>query len=268
MTTGKFTTSAAILALIAGLGGAAIAQTTPEAPATAPVAPAVEALPEALTALNLQDVEIKTKRGLREVEGRMPDGVEIEAKIGMNGEFVEIEADDGVLPQSLVDQMLPQSVQASQVFSQFATIDEIESRRGVFMIKGEDAGGEDMRAALDPEGRVMGFGRGDDHRRGGHGKGMRDGPRGHGDHMERGEGPRGEHGRGGGPRGERFGGAMPEPGFDPVSAQQQLTDAGYTQFGFLRMNGPRSLIEATNPQGEAVLLELDPAGELVRETAR
>ena len=47
-----------------------------------------------------------------------------------------------------------------------------------------------------------------------------------------------------------------------------LTQAGYQNFGFLRPNGPRVMLEATNPQGEAVTLELDRQGELVRETAR
>ena len=56
--------------------------------------------------------------------------------------------------------------------------------------------------------------------------------------------------------------------FDAVAVNQKLTQAGYQNFGFLRPNGPRVMLEATNPQGEAVTLELDRQGELVRETAR
>lgn len=348
MNKAKFSASVAMIAMLAGLGTAAMAQTAPEAPG--PAAQGMPApLPQALTALNLQNIEIETKRdGLREVEGRTADGIKIEAKIGIDGELLEVEADDGVLPQSLIDQivpqavrdhqamalfagideikrrpghieikgeqsngediearfdaqnnlvaievddaalpaslieaMLPQAVRDSQLLAQFGAIDEIKTRRGAFLIEGKDASGKDLRAALDAEGRVVRFGRGDDDRKGKrdmdrrgemHGKDMRGhGTRGEGPrHSMRGEAGRGEAGRGearrGAPGGPAVGRGM--PAFDPVAAQQQLADAGYSAFGFLRSDGPRSLIEATNPQGEAVLLELDPAGELVRETAR
>ena len=36
----------------------------------------------------------------------------------------------------------------------------------------------------------------------------------------------------------------------------------------MRQEGPRVLLDATNPDGETVTLELDPQGQLVRETAR
>lgn len=348
----RLTTSAAILALIAGLGGTALAQAPADAPATqaAPAAQASpDALPEALAALDLQGLEIETRRGgFREVEGRTADDVKIEATVGPRGELFEAEAEDGALPQSLIEAMLPEAarqheamalftridevkrrpdqvevkgdaqggdeikarfdgrnalvgfeaddgaipdtviaallppaVRDSQILSQFDRLDEIQLRRGVFMVEGEDSAGEDMRAAVDAEGRVMRFGRADDDRRGPRGDDMRGGPRGHemrgGEHRRDGHGPRGEwregKGPGGdGPRGDGPGRGMPDraaaPAFDPVAVQQRLADAGYGQFGFLRADGPRSLIEATNPQGEAVTLELDPTGELVRETAR
>lgn len=333
MTKASFSASVAMIALMAGLGGGAIAQTAPQDPAAAAeTLPASAELPEALTALGLQNIEIETKRaGLREIEGRTADGVKIEAMIGINGEVLAIEADDGVLPASLVEQLLPQAlrdhqamalfatideikrgrdhievkgeqqngedvearfdsqnaligievdgaalpaalleeilpqaVRDSQLVAQFAAIDEIKTRGRAFLIEGVDASGKDLRAALDAEGRVVRFGR-----PGADGKGKRGAM--HGDEM-RGHGSRGEgqrHGMRGGSEGSN---GMPAqaalPDFDPVAAQQRLADAGYTGFGFLRADGPRSLIEATSPQGEAVLLELDPAGELVRETAR
>lgn len=328
MRNGKFSASVAVLALLTGLGGAAMAQTVTQ---DTPAATAAEALPEALGALNLQGIETETKRGgLREIEGRTADGVKIEAKIDMNGEIVEVEADDGALPQSLIEALLPQAirdhaamaqfatideikrhrgfvevkgdqangedvearfdaqnaligievddaalpaalietilppaVRDSQVLAQFATIDEIRTRGGAFLIEGEDSAGEDMRAALDAEGRVVRFGRAGDDRKGGRDKEMRG--------EMRGQEMRGEHRRGDGPRGERPGrmsGQAAAPAFDAVAAQQRLADAGYTGFGFLRPDGPRVVIEATNPQGDAVLLELDAAGELVREAAR
>ena len=57
----RFTTSAAMLALVAGIGTGAMAQT----------APASNDLPAPLAALNLNNLEIDTKRdGMRDIEGR------------------------------------------------------------------------------------------------------------------------------------------------------------------------------------------------------
>lgn len=332
----RFTTSAAMLALIAGIGTGAMAQTAPTA---------VD-LPAPLAGLNLNNLEIETKRdGMRDIEGRTAEGVDIEAKVDMAGNLVEVEADDGVLPQALIDALvradlrgapvmaqfgsitevkqhpahleikgrqptgaeievkfdrqnaligvemddaaipadlvntlLPQAVRDNEVIAQFDRIDEIGNRDGRVMVKGEDADGRDMRAEFDADGRVLRFGsedgpRGD--RRGEERRGDR-GPghdvRGPGGHGMRGEGP------GDGPRGERpMGGAggdgprgpAPVPAdFDAVAVNQRLTQAGYSNFGFLRPEGPRLMLEATNPQGESVTLELDRQGEVVRETAR
>ncbi|WP_207102184.1 hypothetical protein [Paracoccus shandongensis] len=329
----KFTTSAAMLALIAGIGTGAMAQT----------APAAGDLPAPLAGLNLNNLRVETKRdGIREVDGRTADGVDIEAKIDMAGNLVEVEADGGVLPQALLDAMvpadlrgqqvmtlfgsiteikqrpehvevtgrqptgseiearfdrqntlvgvevddaaipadlvatlLPQAVRDNEVIGQFDRIEQIMTRDGRVMVEGEDANGENMRAEFDADGRVLRFGReegrgpkGDrpgEERRGDRGPGKHGdrGPRaaehGPGDHGPRGEGPRGE-----GPRGP-----APIPAdFDAVAVNRALTQAGYKDFGFLRTEGPRLMLEATNPQGEAVTLELDPRGEVIRETAR
>ncbi|WP_347138512.1 hypothetical protein [Paracoccus sp. SSK6] len=326
----KFTTSAAMLALIAGIGTGAMAQT----------APAATDLPAPLAGLNLKNLDIETKRdGMREIEGRTADGVDIEAKVDMAGNLVEVEADGGALPQPLLDAMvpadlrgqqvmslfgsitevkqrpehveisgrqptgaeiearfdrqnaligvevddaslpadlvgalLPQAVRDNEVIGQFDRIEEIMNRNGRIMVEGEDANGEDMRAMFDTDGRVLRFGREDDdgpkgdRDRGRHGDhGPRMGDRGPGDH-----GPHGEHGaRGAGPAGDGPRGPAPIPAdFDAVAVNQKLTQAGYKDFGFLRAEGPRLMLEATNPQGEAVTLELDPRGEVVRETAR
>lgn len=331
----RFTTSAAMLALIAGIGTNAMAQT----------APAAGDLPAPLAGLNLNNLEIETKRdGTREIEGRTAEGVDIEAKIDMAGNLIEVEADGGVLPQSLVDAMvpadlrgqqvmtlfgslteikqrpehveingrqptgaeiearfdrqngligvevddaaipadlvstlLPQAVRGNEVIGQFDRIEEVMNRDGRVMVEGEDANGYDMRAEFDADGRVLRFGReegrgpkGDrpaEERRGDRGPGQ------HGDHGPRGEGPRNadarEGQRGDGPRGADARGPAPVPaGFDAVAVNRKLTQAGYKDFGFLRAQGPRLMLEATNPQGEAVTLELDRQGEVVRETAR
>lgn len=338
MTIRTITTSVAMLALIAGIGTTAVAQT------------AVSGLPAPLADLNLNNLSVETKRdGMQEIEGRTADGVEIEAKIDMAGNVVEVEADDGVLPQPLVDAfvsadlrgqsvmslfgsitevkqrpdhveikgrqstgaeievkfdrqnalvgvevdegaipadlvatLLPQAVRDNEVIGQFGRIDEIENRNGRIQVEGRDAGGEKMRADFDADGRVLRFGRDDGPRGHGHDHaekrhGDRGGPGERGDRSERGmpgerfggEGPRGDDRRAQGPMGDGPRGAAPVPAdFDTVAVNQQLTEAGYRNFGFLRADGPRLILDATNPQGEAVTLELDPQGEVVRETAR
>lgn len=338
MTLRTLTSSAAMLALIAGIGTGAMAQT------------AVTGLPAPIAALNLNNLSVETKRdGMQEIEGRTADGVEIEVKIDMAGNVVEVEADDGAMPQSLIDAylpaglrdqpamalfgsitdikqrpdhveiegrqstgakiearfdrqnalvgievdegaipaelvaaLLPQAVRDAEVIGQFARIVEIENRNGRIEVEGRDANGERMRADFDADGRVLRFGRdegrGPRHhdageRRGGRGPEGR-GPegRGRGEHEMRaghGDGPR-RDGPQGGPRpgaGSRGAAAVPAD-FDAVAVNQRLTQAGYGQFGLLRADGPRLILEATNPQGEAVTLELDPQGEVVRETAR
>ncbi|WEF25342.1 hypothetical protein [Paracoccus sp. S3-43] len=249
-----FTTSAAMLALIAGIGTGALAQT----------APAAGDLPGPLSQLNLRNLDIETRPdGMREVEGRTADGVDIEARIDMAGNLVGIEADDAAIPPDLVGTLLPQAVRDNEVIGQFDRIEQIVTRDGRVMVKGEDSGGQDMRADFDADGRVLRFGR-EDGPRGARGAQAR-----HADHGPRhGRGPghddRMSDGRGDGPR-------RPAPvpaDFDPVAVNQRLTQAGYSGFGFLRAEGPRLLLEATNPQGEAVTLELDRQGEVVRETAR
>ncbi|MBC9245752.1 hypothetical protein H4P12_03270 [Paracoccus sp. 11-3] len=351
MTTGKFITSGAILALIAGLGGAVSAQTEPTAGQT---------LPAPLAALNLTDLQIDTKRdGIRKIEGMTAEGVKIEAQLDMAGNVIELEADDGVLPQSLIDaylpqaardhafmgsfaqieeinilpdlivvsgnqengddieaafdkenklvkaefddaalpasvieEMVPQSVREGDIFAQFAIVEEVGQRRDILIVKGDDADGKGMGAAFDQDGRVLRFGRegdrprgprfGDDGPRGDdrggwgrHGPGDH-GPDGHrGDkHGRNGHGPRGDDQRGDGsrddgPRDNDEARMVPaQPSFDAVAVNKTLTEAGYSNFGFLRPQGNSVVIEATNPQGENVLLELGADGDVVRETAR
>lgn len=326
----RFTTSAAMLALIAGIGTGAMAQTA---------APAPGDLPAPLAGLNLGNLEVETKRdGMREIEGRTADGIDIEAKVDMAGNLVEVEADGGALPQSLtdalvpaelrgqqvmglfgsitevkqrpdyveikgrqpsgaeievkfdrqntligvevddaaipadlVDTLLPQAVRDNEVIAQFDRIDEIGNRNGRVTVKGEDATGEDMRAEFDADGRVLRFGREDGPR--GDRREERRSDRGPG-HGERGMRPGGHAMHGDRPHGMRLMGrdsgrpaALPA-NFDSVAVNQRLTGAGYTALGLLHAHGPRLLLDATNPQGEAVTLELDPKGEVVREMAR
>ncbi|MGR3197979.1 MAG: hypothetical protein ACU0DM_04480, partial [Paracoccus sp. (in: a-proteobacteria)] len=163
----------------------------------------------------------------------------------------------GVLPQSIVEALLPQPVRDTQILSEFGMIEEIRTRDGRFDVKGEDADGVDLRASFDEAGNVLRFGRDDDDRRGGRG-----GPGRHGEH---GHGRPGKGDRDDGPRASMQDAAQ---SIDTVAVNRRLSEAGYGQFGLLRQDGPRLLLDATNPDGEAVTLEFDPQGEVVRETAR
>lgn len=207
--------------------------------------------------------EIKLRPDHIDVKGNQPDGADAELKFDPQGALVGAELDDAALPDALVQALLPQAVRDADVFSQFGRIDEIGSRNGHFIVKGEDASGRDMGAAFDQEGRVLRFGS-DGPRKGGHdhhGRDRDDDRR--GDDRRGGPGHAGRGGPDGHPaRGPRL------ADFNAVEVNQRLTAAGYSQFGFLRPQGPRIVLEATNPQGEPVVLELDRAGEVVRETAR
>ncbi|RNF35600.1 hypothetical protein [Paracoccus methylarcula] len=272
MSRDKFLGATAIIAVIASIGGGAMAQTGAQGdqrPANSSSGAAQPALPAELEALNLENIESRIKRGgFREIEGRTGDGTEIEARVDNSGKLIGVEADDGPLPQTLIDSLLPQSIRSNEMIGQFAVIEEIGSRREMLGVKGEDAQGEEIFALFDQDGRLLRFGRDDDDRRPDgkrmHREGRHWGPD-HGDgarekHMRRmAPGPDGAHG---GPR------RMPAPEFEPSEVNRQLSDAGYGEFGFLHMDGPRILLEATNPQGEPVTLELDPKGEIIRETAR
>lgn len=268
----KFLGATAIIAVIASVGGGVMAQTATQgdqSSASSSAETARSALPPELEALNLKNIESGIRRGgIREIEGRTSDGIEIEARVDKSGKLLEVETDDGQIPQSLIDALLPQSIRDNEVIGQFAMIEEIGTRREMLGVKGEDAQGEDLFALFDQDGRLLRFGRDDDDdRRGGkmmHREGRHGGPA-HGD------GDREKHMRrmakqhADGDRGPR---RMPRVEFEPSKVNTQLSDAGYGEFGFLQMKGPRILLDATNPQGESVTLELDPKGEIIRETAR
>lgn len=291
-----FRNTAAILALVAGLGGAAYAQTaietapaTPEAtsptpPATTPATPVeitAETLPDLLKGLNLQNIDIDQDRRHIEVEGNLADGTQIEAKLDPQGQLRRIEADDdAALPASVIEAMIPEAVRGAEMYGQFTSINEIglppadAPVKGV-MIEGIDANGEQLRALFGEDGTLNRFGRGDDdhgprgHRHGDRGgdHGERHGKRGdHGDHGER--GMRGhDKNRDGGHDMGRDGGQPPAP-LDAAAVTTILTDAGYQSLGEITQDGPRTLIEAVNAAGETVTVELSPRGDVVRETAR
>tara|TARA_B100000378_G_scaffold262452_1_gene244555 strand:+ start:11880 stop:12806 length:927 start_codon:yes stop_codon:yes gene_type:complete len=267
-------TSAVILALMGAIGTGALAQD--QAPATAQSSPQTQ-LPQVLGALNLTDIATREARhGGNRIEGNLPGGGEIQAVIDESGNLVMVDVDDAAMPQSLIDAMLPQSVRDNAVFGQFATIGKLATMDSRVMIGGEDADGEDLRAGFDAEGRLLRFGREDgDGRR--FGRGPERGEHGGKDESRKGRGPgmMGGHDgdregpRGGDRRGERPGeGPGRAPMMDRAAIDKVLGDAGYTDLAQPRRAGPRFALDATNPAGEQVTLEIDAKGDILRETAR
>lgn len=266
------------LSAMVGMPLAAFAQdSAPAQPTDQPAAqvqqqPAAE-LPALLQSLNLTDVRVKEeRRGFKRIKGETPEGLEIRAFVDQSGNLRGIFADDDVeaaLPQAVIDQMIPEAVRNQDILGQIATISAVFSDERGVMVAGEDAQGEDIRAGFTNDGTLMRFGRGDDAKGGKHGlhhkgkgedrgkhRGRDDDDDDHGGRFHRDR--HGDHGERG-PRGA---------GLSPERLQETLSAAGYTNLGDVTRDGPRTLVVATNPQGEAVVVELSPAGEVVRESAR
>lgn len=220
------------------------------------------------------------------VEGTIVEtGKNFDAMVNSDGELVGMRTAEGsALPASVLEALLPEAVRGNAVLAEIDTVSAIGSRDGAVMAAGQDAEGEKVRIAFDAEGELVHFNRGDDRGgRGGHGMDDRGGkgPRG-----DRG-GERGDHGHGGkhgdkGPRGDRGGDRGGERGgdrggdrgpdaapVDEAAVRSAVEGAGYTDLGDLSDARGRGIaIEAVNPQGEEVLVIVNPEGEVMRETAR
>ena len=172
--------------------------------------------------------------------------------------LIGAEIERGALPQALVDEILPPAVRNAEIYGTFASLSSIRAEGDSYGLRGRDGSGARMRAQLDASGAVLRF-RGDDD------EGQ---PRArmHDRMKERMEG----RGDDGGRRAAEHRGPMGSPAapIDTVAISQRLSEAGYGSFGLLQQRGPRLSLQATNPDGEPVTLELDPAGEILRETAR
>lgn len=299
----NFRTPMALSAVLALLAGPALAQdaaspaapTPPAAEAAAPVA-----LPPALQEAGLTDVT--SKRGPRDgsrIEGKLPDGSRIQAMLDAQGGLRGVKAQgEAMLPPALVARLVPQAVRDNAVYAELGSLRAVfTDERGV-MLAGQDAQKNRVHAAFASDGTLLRFGRGDDDDRGGkdRGKGW-DKDRGH-DHGKR-HGDRHDDRRDNGRddrRGDRDGRGPgpdapppPPPGAAPGAApdaapapaperqgsavprgalRQALTSAGYSQLGEISRDGARVMAQAVNPEGEPVLVELNPQGAVVREIAR
>ncbi|WP_449045613.1 hypothetical protein [Paracoccus versutus] len=304
----KLSTSIALSALLAAFSAPVLAQETPAAPPPAAEAQAQApvALPQVLQDAGLTDVTSKRgPRGATRLEGKLPDGTQIDAMLDDKGQLRGLRAKgDGVLPQALVDQLVPQPVRDSAVFGELGGLKAVFSGERGVMLAGQGDGKQGVRAAFTQDGTLMRFGRGDAERGGDRGKGWqgkhdhdrRDMRRGH----HRGDGPRGwDHG----PRGDRGGergwdrgpgrdmpppapaGEAPAPAAPEAPAPQRqgalspdqldrgevrmaLTSAGYSRIGEIMQDGTRVLAQAVNPEGEPVAVELSPKGQVTREINR
>lgn len=290
-----FTTSVAAVAMMSMLAGPLLAQSAPSAPeASHGQSEAQVVLPQVLRDAGLTDVSGKETRHGQRVTGKLSDGTTIGALLDRDGKLRGLRAQgDAVIPRSLIDQVVPQAVRNQPIFAELGAIDAIFlGERGV-MLSGKDAQSKSVRAGFAEDGTLMRFGRGEDDRRGpgmdhrmdrgddgdhrggkhrGHdgGKGPRHGDDGHKGPRHEGrkghdDGPRGEKAPGGDRDGSRGGPATPPT---PDAVRGSLTDAGYTQIGQILQQGRVTVAQATNPEGEAVLVEVAPDGRVVRELNR
>lgn len=211
--------------------------------------------------------EIKFDPRHLEIEGRDADGAEMKLRFDpSSARLIGAEIKHGALPQALVDEILPPAVRNAEIFGTFASLGSIRAEGDSYGLRGRDGSGARMRAQLDASGAVLRF-RGDDDDGNPRAR-MHDRMK---ERMERrgDEGGRraGEHRAPmGGPAAPMMGGAAAP--IDTVAINRRLSEAGYGDFGLLQQRGPRLSLQATNPDGEPVTLELDPTGEILRETAR
>ncbi|MTH35179.1 hypothetical protein GL279_11255 [Paracoccus limosus] len=296
----NFAASVAALALLAGLSAPVLAQDAPAAPAEQAQ---TLALPQVLRDAGLRDFDIRPTRHGSRVAGKLADGTELGGFMDDKGALrgVRVEG-DAVLPATLIEQLVPGPVREQPLFAELAKVKAVFLGPEGVMVAGLDAKDLPVRAGFATDGTLMRFERGGPRERlmgpmggpGDHrdkddkeprGHGMRDrgpqdhGPRGHGPdgkgHGPKGHGPEG-HGRDGkGPDGMRpMGGddrgapAVPGTAPTPEEVRASLADAGYTEVGQILQQGPVTVAQATNPEGEPVLVEIGIDGQVLRELNR
>mgnify|MGYP001545994475 CR=1 FL=1 len=272
-----FSTRVAMGALMLALTGPVLAQqTAPAATGTgaAPeqTQPAIP-LPKILQDARLSDVTQKTgPRGDSRIRGTLPEGVQIEAMVDPEGELRGVRArDDAALPPALVAQLVPQAVRDNAIAAEIGRVQAVFSDPRGVMLAGRDAADNKVRAGFSLDGSLLRFARGEvegpgfreekgprhDHR---HGKGR------HGDRWADEDGPGAPP-----PPADAETGAAPAPQdavIDQGKVRAALTAAGYTSVGEITQDGPRTMAQAVNPEGETVTVELNPEGEVLREVNR
>lgn len=281
-------------------------QTTPQTmtDAAAPVDAPVDAseqitLPAILRDAGLVDVETRPARHGTRLEGKLADGTQLQAMLDDAGALRGVRARDAALPQNLIAQLVPQAVRDAAIFGELGRIDAVFTGDRGIMVAGKDAQDRPVRAAFSEDGTLLRFGRGDEGGPGmrehgpdhGPGDGPGDGPdkgprqgkdkrdsRGPDGHPHDGPGKhrhsdRGDDGgtRGKGPkhdRGPRADAGAPPTAPDADQVRAALTEAGYSSVGQILQQGPITVAQATNPEGEPVLVEIGVDGAVLRELNR
>lgn len=156
MSRNRYSTSAAIVALVAALGGTALAQTAEAPAAGAPAAQSAEGLPAFLDGIDLRNVRTEDKRqGQREIEGRLPGGGKLELRLDRDGNLIEAEADDVAMPQQIVDAIVPEALRNHEAMALFARVKEVKLRQDGIEIDGYQENGDDLELLFDGDGRLI-----------------------------------------------------------------------------------------------------------------
>lgn len=257
MSRNHLTATIILAALLTSTALPALAQTTALSETTEVQ---LQDLPEALRNLDLQELkEEPGRKGMRKITGKTPGGATVKAMVDPEGALKGVSGGNVALPGAIVAELLPQALRQDQVFQQFASVLSVGTHADMIALRGKDANGEKVFALFAADGRLMRFGRGEPMRHIGKDKKEHGKHKGDGRHKQRRDKP--SHGKDHGKPAE----ALP---FDAAEVNRKLTDAGYSAFGFLHKDGPKIMLDAVNPQNEPVTLELDPAGEVVREQTR
>lgn len=296
----------ATAALLAVLTGPALAQEAPaQAPAQdvpAQTAPETRtlALPQVLRDAGLTDFDIRPTRHGSRVKGNLPDGTELKGMMDEKGALRGVRIDgDAPLPPALLERLVPAPVREQPLFGQLGKVQAVFLGPKDVMVAGVDAKDMAVRAAFAPDGTLMRFDRGGPRdaiigpmggpgdkgprhgpKDGGPEGGPRDhgpgkGPRGHDrgdrgrdDHGPRGHGPDGKHKDRDGKAADPARDGRPVAPPTPDEVRASLTEAGYREIGQILQQGPVTVAQATNPEGEPVLVEVAVDGEVLRELNR
>lgn len=262
--------SAAVMVAMAALAAPLAAQTTPAPAEPAATQPAATALPQALADLGITDATVNQSRRGQQVQGNLPGGGAFRAMLDSQGELRMIRAEGAALPADLVQRLLPQAVRDHTITGDFSQIQGVGRGDQGVMLFGTDAQGQGIRAGFGNDGTLQRFGRGEMDRKGPKAKDHKaPGARERG--KDRGMDWRGKDSRN--DRGEmmqRFhrGDRGPQAALDDAGVQRLLQETGYTQPGTITRDGPRTEVEAVNPEGEPVTVTISPRGVVVRELAR
>lgn len=258
----KGAVAALALGAMMGMPAVTLAQSA-DAPESAQSATPAADVPQVIRDLNLSDLKVdKGRRGVARIQGKLADGAEFQGFADEKGALRGARMAKGqALPDAVTQQLVPEAVRTQEVFGQFARVSAVFGKDRAVMIAGRDAGDDLLRAVFAQDGTLLRYGRGE-----GVGPGMNKARMGH-------HGPSAHH-DGAKPRtkapqmrhqhDKRAGNVR----LSEKAIQHILSGAGYTDLGKIDRSSRRALVDARNPQGEAVQVEISPRGDVIREIAK